>query len=577
MRKFFTLSLSVPFMQRVAFTFLFLLFVSLSHAVDYYSKATGNANSTATWGINLDGTGTAPSNFITSGDRFFLRSASNLNLSSNWTIGAGVTLQVDGILNINGNNNDVLINGIIMFPNISSPRITQAGSGNGNEFTLNSNATLKTADIDGISCATCPLPVSAFKKEVNLNQNANYEFNGSANQATTGLPATNKNFTINSTGIITLNQATTVTGTLTLTNGILSTSSTNLLTLTDGATVVRTNPNDITTAFVNGPVRKIGNDAFIFPVGKTNSGYHPISISAPTSLTDEFTAEYLRPNAYANAPITAKGLTSVSPCEYWTLNGTTTSNSAVDVTLFYNELSSCGGGIQSDVVARYNGTNWYDFRASSVTGELGVNGSVTWNSVTDFTAENGVFTLGASGVNAPLPVKFISFDAKAEGSGNKLTWKVADQIDVLRYEVERSSNGNQFTKIGEVPAADVTTYTFTDRQPAQGAVFYRIKNVDVDGKFKYSTIVSIRNGQAAIVLKAFPLPAKNNITLQHAAAGAKSIIRLNAQDGRTLQTIRPAAGTMQTGIDLSALAPGLYLLSFDGGNGTVETLKVVKQ
>lgn len=176
-----------------------------------------------------------------------------------------------------------------------------------------------------------------------------------------------------------------------------------------------------------------------------------------------------------------------------------------------------------------------------------------------------------------LPVNFISFDAKSEANGTKLTWKVADQIDVLRYDVERSTNGNNFTKIGEVSAADVTTYTFTDKQPAQGTVFYRVKNVDVDGKFKYSTIVSIRNGASAIVLKAFPTPAKNNVTLQHASANAQTIIRLSAHDGRQVATIRPAAGTMQTSINLSAYAPGLYLISFDNGNGQVETLKVVKQ
>ena len=178
---------------------------------------------------------------------------------------------------------------------------------------------------------------------------------------------------------------------------------------------------------------------------------------------------------------------------------------------------------------------------------------------------------------ALLPVNFVSFNAQAENIGTKLTWQVADQIDVVRYEVERSSNGNQFSKIGEVAAADVTTYSFTDRHPAQGTVYYRVKNVDVDGKFKYSTIVSIRNGNAAIVLKAFPTPATNNVTLQHATANAKTTIRINAHDGRQVAAIRPAAGAMQTSINLSAYAPGLYLISFDNGNGQVETLKVVKQ
>lgn len=159
----------------------------------------------------------------------------------------------------------------------------------------------------------------------------------------------------------------------------------------------------------------------------------------------------------------------------------------------------------------------------------------------------------------------------------KLTWTVAEQDNVNRYEVERSSNGTTFNKIGQVKASDVSVYTYTDLQPAQGTVYYRIKNMDNDGKFKYSTVVSLRNGASSIVLKAFPLPARNSVTVQHNTAAAQAQIRISNQDGRLLKVVRPAVGTMQTVVDLSAYAPGLYILSFDNGNGAVETIKLVKQ
>lgn len=180
-------------------------------------------------------------------------------------------------------------------------------------------------------------------------------------------------------------------------------------------------------------------------------------------------------------------------------------------------------------------------------------------------------------VAATLPVNFISFNAKKEGSNTKLNWNVAQQDNVARYEVERSSNGTSFSKIGQVAASDITTYSFVDAQPVLGTVYYRVKNVDNDGKFKYSTVISLKEGSSLAVLKAFPLPAKNNVTLQHGNAINASQIRISAQDGRQLKTIRPAVGTMQTTIDLTSFTPGLYILSFDNGSGQVETIKIVKQ
>src|SRR6476620_822047 len=133
--------------------FILLLFVFSGNlfAATYYSKATGNANTLATWGTNsADGTGTAPLNFTTSGDIFILRSASALTISGNWTIGTGVTLQIDGTLSATTNNNDITISGTVIFTNTSATQVSLTGGGNGNDFTLASGATLRTANVNGI-------------------------------------------------------------------------------------------------------------------------------------------------------------------------------------------------------------------------------------------------------------------------------------------------------------------------------------------------------------------------------------------------------------------------------------------
>ena len=71
-------------------------------------------------------------NFTTSGDIFILSSTSSLTTPNNgvWTIGSGVTLQIDGILSIGGNNSDVNINGIVIFTNASATQVSLTGGGN---------------------------------------------------------------------------------------------------------------------------------------------------------------------------------------------------------------------------------------------------------------------------------------------------------------------------------------------------------------------------------------------------------------------------------------------------------------
>ena len=187
------------------------------------------------------------------------------------------------------------------------------------------------------------------------------------------------------------------------------------------------------------------------------------------------------------------------------------------------------------------------------------------------------FGTTASPAAGALPVRFTSFEAKSVTGGVNLIWNVDVEEKVIGYDVERSSDGRNFAKIAFVPAAGQNTYSYVDTRPAQSATYYRVKAVDVDTKYKYTTIVSMRGGKSSVVLRGFPMPAVRDITIQHATAASGSRISLNSEDGRTIQIINPNIGTQQTVVDLSSVKPGLYFVRFNNGNGVVETLKVVKQ
>ena len=177
---------------------------------------------------------------------------------------------------------------------------------------------------------------------------------------------------------------------------------------------------------------------------------------------------------------------------------------------------------------------------------------------------------------SPLPVTFIGFSARKTTGGTELTWKVGGEENVNRYEVERSADGRNFTLVTSIPSGKRDTYSYTD-PTAASTVYYRIKNVDNDGKYKYSSVARIVNGKLEIVLKAFPQPAINNLTVQHPVIKRNGLITVTTADGRIVKTIRPSVGSMQTGVDMSLFQKGMYMVRFDDGEGNAETMKIVKQ
>ena len=176
-----------------------------------------------------------------------------------------------------------------------------------------------------------------------------------------------------------------------------------------------------------------------------------------------------------------------------------------------------------------------------------------------------------------LPVNFMGITARKATRGTEVTWKVADELNVSRYEVQKGSNAGDLKTIGIVFAGEKSAYTFVDEQPSNGVSFYRIRSIDIDGKFKFSTVISFANGKSAAILRAYPMPARDQVTLQHGAIEGKAQITISSEDGRIVKRQVPATGSMLTPIDLSSLKAGLYLLRLEYSNGEVETLKVVKQ
>ena len=179
-----------------------------------------------------------------------------------------------------------------------------------------------------------------------------------------------------STGI-TLNQNIQVNNSLTLTNGKIISSSANLITLIDNATSSLGNDS----SFVEGPFKKVGNDAFIYPVGK-DTLWRRLAISAPTNINSEFVAEYFDTPYSSLTPVNTP-ISNVSNVEYWELNKFNTTDN-VQVMLHWQDAALSGITTCSILsLAEWTGTEWNDVPSS-------VNGACTANNAGNAQSNNVV-------------------------------------------------------------------------------------------------------------------------------------------------------------------------------------------
>lgn len=286
---------------------------------------------------------------------------------------------------------------------------------------------------------------------------------------------------------------------LNLSAGNINTTPSDLIVIRNNATV--SNASDV--SHVNGPCRKAGNQSFTFPIGK-NGLLRPASISNPSNATDHFTAEYFQadPDPLFTRSSLAASLDHVSACEYWMLDRTNGA-SAVDVTLTWDNATSCGVTMLSDLrVARWNGSQWADEGNGGISGNLNNGSILSASAVTNFSP----FTLASSTAENPLPIELLDFSAAVVRNETAvlLEWETASEINNHFFTIERSTDGFNWFEIHEQLGAgnsnSLMRYEHLDENPFLGISYYRLKQTDFDGQFEYFPIRSVRIEQGDVAL-----------------------------------------------------------------------------
>lgn len=186
-------------------------------------------------------------------------------------------------------------------------------------------------------------------------------------------------------------------------------------------------------------------------------------------------------------------------------------------------------------------------------------------------------TVSFTAANTPLPITLIDFNAQVERSDVKLDWSTATETNNDYFTIEKSLDGANWSVVTTVKGAVNSTsrknYETVDNNPVNGTSYYRLKQTDIDGKFTYSDVKSVKfSGSTAVSI--FPVPNAGNTLNFKGIGDAKN----------TTIIVRDAAGASvfsttltSVSVQLPSLKAGLYFISVNNKvTGETNNLQYVK-
>ena len=187
-----------------------------------------------------------------------------------------------------------------------------------------------------------------------------------------------------------------------------------------------------------------------------------------------------------------------------------------------------------------------------------------------------------------MAVKMTSFTVKKENNNAILRWTTVSETKNDHFEIERSIDGINFTKMGIVSGNGTTAmtknYSYSDPLANVNAkvLYYRLRIIDIDGFNTFSQVVALRLDGSIVMsnMTVYPNPFTNNIKLQvNSVKEENSLIRFINMNG---QEVLKRNVTLQPGEniviikDLEVMAPGMYIMEFGTKDG-VMTQKIIKK
>lgn len=372
---------------------------------------------------------------------------------------------------------------------------------------------------------------------------------------------------------VTLQSGLTLPGDLELQQGLIHTSAVSLLTLVDNAACNGGSVN----SFISGPVRKTGDDDFIFPIGK-GSIYAPAGISGGSGLSasDEFTAEYMRVNPQTlHGTMYGAGISHISFVEYWKLEPGPFNLSTRQISLPVHSLSFCRQ-LANTYISRWDGNQWKREATAILTGPVACGNAGECGTLGTGTpvATSGPFTLATDlPLQAnPLPLNWKAFFVQQQPGGDiRLSWSFAEPVESgTRFIPEQANDGTGFRPLGIVQIPDQENwFSFRDSFPLPGTNWYRVRALLKDGRQSFSPVRRLyHSGAFPVSVRLDPNPVSAYVYLRcRVPVAMPAHLRVTTLSGRRIlvQKLLLRAGDNRIRLETAGWPSGFCFWEWDAG------------
>ena len=401
---------------------------------------------------------------------------------------------------------------------------------------------------------------SLSNSSYNLNVNGDFTNNGTFTSSSGTVTFTGSG-TIGGSSVTTFNNltingasisvdlsanTTTVQNTLTLTNGKLDTKgyTLNIGTTSTNGTVSGGSATAYVVAYDNGTtigkVKHYINSAasYVFPIGDATN-YTPLTYSdnSGTLASDASITVYTKPSKISGLNSAINNYLN----RFWevTPNGITNPDYDISYTFVNGDLSP-GTNATLLYPIKLSGIIWYkptgtSFTTGTAIGNGSVSGStLTWTGLTSFSSLSGVADQPVA-----LPISLISFTGKNAGADNELKWVTASEKNNNYFTIEKTTDGTVFDILGVINGAGTSNaildYKYTDYNVSSKLNYYRLKQTDYDGVFKYTDLISIDNRNSKVEKQ---IATITNILGQEVNENYRGLVIIVYTDGSSEKVIR---------------------------------------
>jgi hypothetical protein len=198
----------------------------------------------------------------------------------------------------------------------------------------------------------------------------------------------------------------------------------------------------------------------------------------------------------------------------------------------------------------------------------------------DLAIDDISFTQISTPCTITLPLNWRYVKSASQGSNNIVEWAIDNDVNNANFLIEKSSDGIVFNAIGTVAKNSLTSYTFTDNTTKVGVTYYRIKQVDTDGRYSYSSITKVYNNGKASTMSIAENPVNDIVKLKiNAKKEIYSLQIFNAIGSNVYkEKIMMQSDYMEKNIPAQNLSNGIYFIKLiNSRNENIAIGKFIKK